>query len=571
MRAMADEPQLTPARRGMSVREFLTDGSLSALCAQMSEMLGTRVELRDEEGNLIESTRSSARSAPRDGTPDGVLAPWRIVTGIEPPAPARRLPIVVNGREIGAILLQADELERPLLDQVEAAMGFVVSAASELCEQELNLWRRIEQIELMYRLSAALVRHEPVEVVLQQALDAALEVLGLDAGSVVLLPEDADGVPKIDNEAELTLHASRGLSEDWLKSPLPLSREREFDRLMLSGEVIAVEDLWSEPRVLIPDRARAEGVRSFMGAGLITQGRAWGLMRVYGRQQRAFSESERRMLNSLAEQSAIAVQQGAMVRMQRRERKLQRQLALASSVQRRMMPQAKPDIPGFDLAARYEPSSHLGGDFWDAFDRRNGRIAITVGDVVGHGIAASLLMSSVRSALRAFAAGFKDVHEVMKRVNRSMCRDTLESEFATIWLGELDPRTHELRYCSAGHEPPILIRCAGGRAMRPIELERGGLVAGVDPEETYLSASVTLEPGDVLIAYTDGLTEATSFEGESFGRARIGAEAIEFLTREPQAGAELLLEHLLWCVRRFVGVQRQRDDQTLLVIRVGTP
>lgn len=564
---LGDRPGGGVGTRGRSVREFLTDGSLSALCAQMSTMLSTRVELRDERGDLIESLRHSARSAvDKDRT-----HPWHIVAHAPLPDPARKLPIVVAGREIGVILIEAGEIEVGLLDQVEAAMGFVVSAAAELCEQELNLWRRMDQIELMYRLSAALVRHEPLDSVLTQALDAAIEVLGLDAGSVVLLPENAGGVPVRDNEAELVLRASRGLSRAWLESPLPLSREREFDRLLLGGEVIAVEDLWSDPRILIPDRAREEGLRSFIGAGLITQGRTWGLMRVYSRTPRRFTLAEQRILKSLAEQSAMAVQQSFMERMQRRERQMQRQLALAASVQRRMLPQAKPDVAGFDIAARYEPSSHVGGDFWDSFNRRNDRLAVTVGDVVGHGIAASLLMSSVRSALRAFAAGFKDVHEVMGRVNRSMCRDTLESEFATIWLGEIDPETRELRHCSAGHEPPILIpwQKDEGRPGEPRELERGGLVAGIDRGEVYHSARTELSPGDVLVVYTDGLTEAASFAGENFGRRRLANEAVEFLTREPDAPAELLVDHLLWAVRRFVGLQRQRDDQTLLVIRVA--
>jgi sigma-B regulation protein RsbU (phosphoserine phosphatase) len=238
-----------------------------------------------------------------------------------------------------------------------------------------------------------------------------------------------------------------------------------------------------------------------------------------------------------------------------------------------MLPTVLPGPPGVDIAARSEASTELAGDFYDAF-MIEGRVGLLVGDVVGKGVAAALMMSAVRASLRAYAHGSVEVDEVMTLTNEAMCRDTLDNEFATLWYGVLDPATGDLDYASAGHDPPFVVRVPTDRPVdetdvRPLGV--GGLVLGVDPVQHYAAFRHRLEPGDVLIAYTDGLTDARTFDDEKFGWSRLLHSVIALLRDEPDASAERVLEHVMWDVRRYVGLREQVDDETMLVMRYRGP
>ncbi len=553
MTRAAGEPAPAGAtRRGDSIHDFLTDGSLARLCEALSALASCPIELHDENGRQIVPNEAD------------LSRPWRVVEHTPEPEPAdQAIPIVAGDRVVGR-LVRRHTADAPA--NASAAVGYLAMVVSELLEQETALRERVEEVELMHRLGSMLVRTGEADDVLRESLRSAIEVLDLDAGSVVLFTEMEEETVGGDLEDNLVLKASQGLSEEWLYSPIPLSRGRLFDRLVLSGEVVEVPDLPSDPRVLQPERARREGLVSFLSAGLVFRGRPIGAFRLYARSPRTFSEQEKRLLRSVAEHSAVAVEQARLLALREEERRMQRQLALAADVQRRMMPAALPEAPGYEFAARYIPSEVVGGDFYDIV-RHAGRIELLIGDVVGHGIAAALMMASVRGSLRAFAdSGRRTVEEVVGRVNRAMCRDTLQNEFATLWYAHVDPDRRVLRYCSAGHEPPVLLSANG--SVRRV-LDAGGMVVGVEPTHFYDSAEVELLPGDVLVAFTDGLTERQNFQRRAFGRARL-IEAVQRAVRqEPAPTASEIIEHVFWSIRQFAGLQSTRDDETLLVVRVG--
>jgi len=541
--------------RELSLSTFLTDGGLARLCAEIESLVGLPVHLRDERGRRIE---------PADGD-----QPWRIVDGEaqDPPAWAS-FPLVVDGQRIGRIGVGDG---RPTISpdarrRLERVLALIAATASELCADVLELRHRVAALEVLYKLNSLLVSGFGIEEVLQTTLDAAIEALELDAGSIVLLPQDSDGLPATDDEAELELVASRGLSREWLADPRPLSRRREFDRRALSGEVVTSSDLLVDPRVLERERCITEGVASFIGAGIIFRERLIGVIRVYGRRPRVFSAQDQALLRSIGQQAGVAVNQASLLVVEQEERRIQRQLALASDIQTRMLPQTMPSVAGLDVAARCEPTFELGGDFFDLIESP-GRLGVVIGDVVGKGVAAALLMAAVRSSLRAYAHDGSTIAGVLAQVNKAMCRDTLTHEFATIWYGSFDPGARTLTYGSAGHDPPLLARRGVRSVEDVVELKGTGLVVGVLEAEIYKQHSCTIEPGDVFVGYTDGATDSTNFEGKRFGRPRLRASLASLLAAEPNASAERILDHLRWEIRRFVGLAPQKDDETIVVVR----
>lgn len=534
---------------GSSVRDYWTDGSISALCAHISDLGGVAIELRDEHNRVL---------------PPGPLG---AIPGVETPVPegSTVLDIVVEDERIGSVVVHPGGAEQH--QRAVAAGRLIASATREACADVAELRHRVAEIDTLYRLSAMLVRGGDVKDTLEAALRSALDVIELDAGSIMLLPEDADGLAKGDSEADLMRSVAINLSESWLKTPLPLSKDREFDRRALAGEVVVSADLVNDPRVLLPEQCEVEGLGSFMSAGMVFDGRPIGVIRVYDRSPREFSRAERRLLRSIAQSAAASVEQAGLIRLRASERRTQRALRIAGAVQQRMMPAEPPRLPGVDLAARYRPSFEIGGDFYDLFES-HGRLAIVVGDVVGKGVAAGLLMSAVRATMRAYAELSDDLSRVMARTNNAMCRDTTVNEFATVWMGTIDPHTRELRYVSAGHDRPTLFRRNQDGVWESMILDGGGLVAGVAPAESYPVEMTKLRQSDVLVAFTDGITDAQSFSTERFGRKRLLEAVGAALEADPYISAAELVERVFWAVRQFTGLHKQADDETLVIARI---
>ena len=536
----------------LSIASFMSDGSLPRLCEQLSLLSGTRVALHDAGGSLIEAS---------PGDP-----PWTVS-----PAPAAAsgvvvVPIVAGDHAIGSFRAGA-RASVHLMDAIE----LLSLAVGEVCDSVLERSQRVDEMRVLHRLTSLLAGASDTEQVLSMALDSALELLDLDAGSIVLFDEGATE----EDERGIRLKTSRGLSAEWLGDPRPLSEGREFDRRASSGEVVVVRDLRTDPRIIGLDRVESEGLVGFVTCAMVFQDRPIGAIRLYDREPRLLNKGEQRLVQSIAQQAGIAIEQARLLELQAEDRRLQRQLELAANVQRRMLPSRMPNVRPFDIAARYVPSFELGGDFYDAFavgSVSDPHLGLVVGDVVGKGVAAALLMSSVRSSLRAFADEVYDLDEIVARTNRALARDTMESEFATLWYGVADPRSLHLTYCAAGHEPPLIVRVPPHRAPTTAdvdELATGGMAAGIDPSQRYQRGHFDLSPGDIMVCYTDGITDASNFEMKRFGKRRLIDAVLTTLEANAQATAAEVVEGVFWQIRQFVGLSPQSDDQTLLVMRVG--
>ncbi len=184
-----------------------------------------------------------------------------------------------------------------------------------------------------------------------------------------------------------------------------------------------------------------------------------------------------------------------------------------------------------------------------------------VGAVVG--VAKTLLMASVRSLFRAHATTARTADEVVRRVNRSLAADTMPNEFATAFFALLDPDSLEVSFCNAGHDPPLLVSSEGD----VLELSVGGPLLGVDANWEYACERMTLHPRDTVVAYTDGVTDAMNFDEQTFGRARFRASVLDELAANAAAPARALADRVIWDMRRYVGLNAETDDVTVVVLR----
>jgi sigma-B regulation protein RsbU (phosphoserine phosphatase) len=566
------------AEQRLTLSSFLTDGSIARLCDELARLTGVPIWLRDGDGRVIVPGEAPGGSGARlwhtVDSWSGAERAHQLVSR----ARAERTDLFVAPLKlraasgpitIGEIVAPADwgKDEPGRRRALERALTLLAGAAAELCEDQLALRDRVRELDALFRLSSLVVRAGDSTRILEAALDLAIEVLGADAGSVAELDEHAADA---DVSLGLRHRVSRGLSERWITDAQPLSVDGRLRARALQGEVVTVSDLQSDERIADHDRAREERLASLMTTGLVFQGRPLGLIRLYSRSVREFTAQEQGLLRSVADHAAMALAHTRLRNLREEDQRIKRQVRTAADVQRRMMPQTLPRVAPFDLAARYAPSFHLGGDFYDSFVRR-GQLVLAVCDVVGKGVPAALLMSAVRASLRAFSQDVPDLDEVMSRCNKALARDTLESEFATLWAGVVDPVSLRLTYCGAGHDPPLIFRVPAHRApgMADVdELTAGGMALGIDPSQRYQLGRFDLQARDVLLAYTDGLSDATNFENRKFGKDRIKQTVLDLLAQEPNASAARIAEALVVGLRNFCGLRAANDDVTLVVLRV---
>lgn len=233
------------------------------------------------------------------------------------------------------------------------------------------------------------------------------------------------------------------------------------------------------------------------------------------------------------------------------------EIAVARQVQLALLPRKQPRVPGWEVWSFSRPANDVGGDLVDYIELDALRHGVLLGDVAGKGLGAALLMAKLQATLRAIASEAGSLDELGARVNTIFHRDGLDNRYATLFYAELEHHSGHLRYLNAGHNPAFLLSRDGQRMLGASSQPLGMLAA-----TKYIEGSLTLEPGDLLLAYSDGLTEARNVAGEEFGMERLERLLPSLKTQTPEAiGASILHE-----VDRFLGEARPGDDLSLLVI-----
>ena len=249
-------------------------------------------------------------------------------------------------------------------------------------------------------------------------------------------------------------------------------------------------------------------------------------------------------------------------------RRTRDELAFARRVQLNLMPIASPPVTGWEIATAYQPAREVGGDFFDLYLLPSDptTLGFVVADVTGKGITAALMMAFTRAVLRAAAYNGTGPADALRRTNRVLVREARTGLFLTAFVGWLDTVTGRLRWSSAGHEPPFLVRAGRRRLGRPTQLEEAGELLGMFADLHVSDRTTTLRPGDVLIVPTDGAAEARNTRGEFFGDERVAA----VVGRYGQDGAKAIIGALEFQLERFRGDASPADDITLVgIARAG--
>jgi sigma-B regulation protein RsbU (phosphoserine phosphatase) len=404
--------------------------------------------------------------------------------------------------------------------------------------------------------------------------------------------------PSVRLAAHQTVLASGGATSTEA-TRLRLTRDafvvRRLQNLAMPLSVTAEDfDAWRRAFASEPAEARAERERESatlrqLGAHLLVQirikNRIAGILSLGVRRMRhAYTQADAEMLMSVASQLALIIENARLAERMVAEERLRRELALAAEVQQRLFPARPPASTAAELAGFCQPARGVGGDYYDFLTFGNNQIGIAVADVSGKGISAALLMSNVQASLRSQALAHNSpgphgtLADLVAAMNRLLCASTGTASYVTFFYGQFDERTQQLTYVNAGHNPPLLIRDGGARAEpvgqraqggvngahRNLRLDKGGMVVGLFEDVGYEEETIQLRTGDLLCAYTDGVTEAINAAGDEFGEARLQ----EILTASATLPAAKIRDEIVrhgqaWCM----GVP-QHDDLTFVILKV---
>jgi sigma-B regulation protein RsbU (phosphoserine phosphatase) len=288
------------------------------------------------------------------------------------------------------------------------------------------------------------------------------------------------------------------------------------------------------------------------------------------RSEAAYTKADLHMLQTVATQTGLAIEIAELAHSLASEATLRervnREIEIASEVQERLFPQQMPALPGATVAGACRPALGVGGDYYDVFELTDGRTGVAIGDVSGKGIAAALLMASLRASLRGVTLDNpRDFANLMDKVNRLVYEASASNRYATFFFAAYDPETHRLDCVNAGHNPPIILRRRSDGNLETLRLEADGPVVGLLPTAPYTEQSVELIPGDLLLLYTDGISEAMTHQDEEWGEDRM----IEAASKVWEKPAEEILRALFEAADEFTAGAPQHDDMTLLVLKLN--
>ncbi len=412
--------------------------------------------------------------------------------------------------------------------------------------KELNT-NLTEVYETTKLLNSPMDLNQVLEIVVRTITNS----LGLDAAGLRLLDEET---------GMLELKATYQLSDKYINKGPVTATESELNVRALNGEPIIVRNMQTDPNFKrYRDKVIKEGIVSSLSLGLIYHGKGIGILRLYSKKERNFPEAMIRLAHTIASQSAAAIVNARLYRDALEGERISRQMKLAGTVQRQLLPDNPPQFANLSTGGAYAPCYDVGGDFYDFMSSKGeDKVLFFLGDIMGKGIPASLAMASIRAYIRAYAEMELPLQQLVEKVNSSLNHDAKPGEFATAIFGLYDINKNELEYCNCGHEPALLYQ--DGELKR---LESGGMVLGISKDYSCETGTVEFKPGDMLTAFTDGLSDARNFEGVTFGNERIQDAILDSVDMTASQAAN----NILWIMRKFTGLTRRFDDTAIVTLK----
>src|SRR5438094_1503968 len=472
--------------------------------------------------------------------------------------------VLADGDQIGLGQTGDTEIVFFVDDEAPSVERSAISAATEL-----------RQMAALLEALRALGSGRVLDEVLALVLDSAIEVTGAERGFIMLGPSPTAGAPRstANREKQLEFKLARARGKVTLSGRTFETSRKIPETVYSTGQQTIVEDLLDGDLAQLHTGTVALGIRHVLCTPLrlvryVERAEQKGADEIIGvlyldsRERGALrSASATAALDTLSAEAALAIENARLYRQALDKAKFEQELKVAAAIQQSLLPPPNRDGAFFSTSAASIACRAVCGDFFDYADLPTDQFGFIVGDVAGKGSPAALLAAAVLGMFSAEATYHSSASQLITRLNHGLFRRAIESRFLTTFYGMLGP-DGSLTYCNAGHNAPLLVSRSGIR-----RLETGGVVLGLFDQATFDEETVKLEPGDLVVAFSDGVTEALNPAGDEFTDDRLIASVTKHRVATPQAAVEALLAD----VRTFCEDATQSDDVTILLVRYDGP
>jgi sigma-B regulation protein RsbU (phosphoserine phosphatase) len=410
-----------------------------------------------------------------------------------------------------------------------------------------RLRRAVEELSVLNDLALAISVSQDLDQVMKTVINRSVKAVSAEEASITMVDQE-EMVPvgtlvweKKDGGNDEHYHLNRNV----------------LGCMFHEKRALMINDPGGDPR--FRGVQITESIRNILCVPLMVGAELLGVLSAYNKIGGDFNTDDQRILAIIATQSAQVLERSRLAEGEKAANRMREDMRLAELIQEGLLPDGPPEIPGFDVAGASLAAGHVGGDYYDFIPLKDNRWAFALGDVSGKGVPAALLMANLQATLRSQVLTDTSCHLCMSNCNRLMYLSTTHDRFATLFYGRLDTRSNVLTYCNGGHERPYHIAHSG----ETHRLTSGGLAVGILEEFVYEDDIVILQPGDMVVIFSDGVTDMINDQDEAFGEHRLD----KLLDTSRNLSAKELVDLILAEVKNHAGNEPAFDDVTVMVIK----
>jgi sigma-B regulation protein RsbU (phosphoserine phosphatase) len=421
--------------------------------------------------------------------------------------------------------------------------------ANNFEEENKRLKRAVEELSILNEIASAISSTMEVEEITKLILSKCIKKIDVEQGTVTLLKENVTDPFKTFVRLE-----------DSTVKGVPYRFGVSLAGWMLKNQIpLLTNDLANDPRFKGVDTEETK-IRSMLCVPLRVKNRMIGLISLFNKKKEIFNPDDQRLLSIIAMQSAQVIESARLYEEEKKLQLMEEDLKTARNIQRSLLPKENPSLPDIDIVGFTLPAKEVGGDYYDFINIDQNNLGIVIADVSGKGMPAALLMANLQATLRGQALTNHAPSECIAKSNSLLCRSVEKGKFVTLFYGILNTKEKSFTYTNAGHCYPLIFNRKG----QVRELEKGGLLLGMLDSYPYQEEKIILEPGELILLYTDGITEAFNKENEQFEEERLIKVVQESFHMSAKEISQKILDHVV----AFQESVPQSDDLTLVVVKV---
>ena len=421
---------------------------------------------------------------------------------------------------------------------------------NKLKDEMARLKKSIEELSMLNDFARIISSTLSLDKIMDKVVSASVKAINAEQGTIHLLEttESQDPFKTLIRKADQTTPESK------------YRLDAELSGWMIKHQKPLIINDFSKEELFKERQATDKKISSILSVPLMCKGKLIGVVNLFNKKAEGeFSSDDQRLLSIIASQSAQVIENARLYKEEKQLRQFEQELEMARAIQNKLLPKENPEIEGFDIAGVSYAAKEVGGDYFDFIELGNNRWGIALGDVSGKGIPAALLMSTLQATLRNQALTISSLIDCITKANKFLYLNTDANKFVTLFCGVLDSKSKKFNYVNAGHNFPFHLDKKG--EFRDLNI--GGLILGIMADCQFEEGNVQLHPDEIIVIYSDGVSEADNELDEMFGDKRLK----EIVWQNKHLSSQQIISRIYDGIKEFTGPIRQEDDITLIVIK----